>query len=158
MRIPLLALAATIGSLAALSAVLSRPEALIDRSIAAALARKAPLGQARHAAVTAPDDDGLLRLSSAGEALEGPFGLSRSLAVGDRITIAGRDGERRTLEVAEVQAFAGPSQPAASGAQAALMLVTCKVLGGEPGAVVRFVIEDAGSGPVRPPENQHRAL
>jgi hypothetical protein len=84
--------------------------------------------------------------------------LARSLAVGDRITISGKGGERRTLEVADVRPLVEPNRPAASGPGPNLLLVTCTVLGGEPGAVVRFVIEDSGAVPANLPVTLHRAL
>jgi hypothetical protein len=156
-RIPLLALAATAGSIAAVSFALSRPEALIDRSLNAALSR---MGGGSAVTASRPSDGaetGLLRLSST-RAADGPAGFGQALAVGDRITIAAKDGARRMLEVAEVRPLAETGAAQAGGADGTLLLVTCNVLGGAPGEVVRFVIEDAGDRAPALPATQHRAL
>ena len=158
-RIPLLALAATAGSIAAVSLALSRPEALIDRSLNAALSRVAPAGTGARTAAMRSDEveAGLLKLSSTGATAGVPADIGQTLAVGDRITIAAKDGARRTLEVAEVRPLADTAHTGADGARG-LLLVTCNVLGGEPGQVVRFVIEDAGDHAPALPATQHRAL
>lgn len=156
-RIPLLALAATAGSIAAVSVTLSRPEALIDRSLHSALRGVAPAGEARTAARVQSSEVELLRRSST-DAGDDPPGFGQSLAVGDRITITGKGGERRTLEVADVRPLVEPNRPAASGSGPDLLLVTCTVLGGGPGAVVRFVIEDSGAAPAKLPVMLDRAL
>jgi hypothetical protein len=158
MRVPLLALATTAGTIAAVSIMLSHPEALIDHSITSALAQVTPARHPQPTPHTTSGEAQLLQPSSTGAGLEGPFGLARSLAVGDRITISGRDGERRTLEVAELRSLANANRPATDGTGANFVLVTCNVLGAEPGAVVRFVIEDNDSGPPHLPATLHRAL
>jgi hypothetical protein len=71
------------------------------------------------------------------------------LAVGDRITIAGRDGHERRLEVTDLKSI---GDHAARGAQLRLMLVTCRVA--DPGseeATVRFIIEAEPHVPLQPP-------
>jgi hypothetical protein len=156
-RIPLLALAATAGSIAAVSVTLSRPEALIDLSLHSALSRVVPVGEARTASGGQSAEVELLRPSSTGGTADDVSGFARSLAVGDRITITGKGGERRTLEVADVRPLVEPNRPA-SAPGPNLLLVTCAVLGGEPGAIVRFVIEDSGAVPANLPVTLHRAL
>ena len=157
-HIPLLALAATAGSIAAVYVTLSRPEALIHRSIHSALSQVAPATRKQAAAPAQLTEQQLLRPSSTGTAAEGPLALARSLTVGDRITITGKDGERRTLEVADVRPLVEAGRAAADGTGANFVLVTCNVLGAGPGAVVRFVIEDTPSAPAALPATLHRAL
>ncbi|HXF54629.1 MAG TPA: hypothetical protein VNK52_10955 [Hyphomicrobiaceae bacterium] len=154
-RTPLLALAAAAGSIAAVTVTLSRPEALIDQSLRAALRPNAPAGQVRFAS-PAPEVE-LLQPSSVREQ-GGQSRVAQSLAVGSRITITAADGERHTLEVADVRALIDPNRPASAAPGPNLLLVTCKVLGGEAGAMVRFVIEDSGAVPAAFPATVHRAL
>jgi hypothetical protein len=156
-RIPLLALAATAGSIAAVSVTLSRPEALIDRSLNAALSRMGGGSAVTASRLSDGAETGLLKLSSTGS-VDGPAGLGQALAVGDRITIAAKDGARRTLEVADVRPLAETGGAQAEGADGNLLLVTCNVLGGAPGEVVRFVIEDGRHHAPALPATQHRAL
>jgi hypothetical protein len=66
-----------------------------------------------------------------------PF--AKPLVVGDRITISGRDGHERRLEVTDLKSI-GDHGP--RGAQLRLMLVTCRVTdAGSEEATVRFIIE-----------------
>ena len=105
----------------------------------------------RSALLPAPPaaSDDLFKLSKA-DGPEGlPFGLGRPVGVGDRITIAGRDGQNRVLEVSEVRPVA-----AGSAADAAMLLVTCVTRDGGVPATIRFVVE--GTGELRPA--LHRAL
>ena len=156
-RIPLLALAATVASLLSFWAFLSRPETLLDRSLAAALKAQP---HALDAAATGADsplaDSDLLRLSSLGGA--SPFGRSRHVAVGDRITIAGRDGELRTLEVVDVRALQAQVTRSPGGAETHFLLVTCSVVGLDPGPNVRFIVEDVAPEPSTQMLKAHRAL
>ena len=76
--------------------------------------------------------------------VESPAPFAKPLAVGDRITIAGRDGRERQLEVVELRAVGGKAvRPLRRGGMR-LLLVTCRV-NGEAGdradAPVRFIIE-----------------
>jgi|GEM_PF-5519013 len=153
-RTSVLALAAAAGSIAALTAALSQPDVLIEHSLHAALSPTAS-GQSR-VAMPAPEVE-LLQPSSA-RAHDGQSRVARSLAIGSRITITAGDGERHTLEVADVRALIEPNRPAEATPGPNLLLVTCKVLGSEAGAVVRFVIEDTGAAPAAFPATVHRAL
>jgi len=73
--------------------------------------------------------------------VESPSPFAKPLAVGDRITIAGRDGHERRLEVTDLKAI---GDNAVRGTQLRLMLVTCRVADADAdsdGAMVRFIIE-----------------
>jgi hypothetical protein len=71
--------------------------------------------------------------------VESPFPFAKPLAVGDRITITGRDGHERRLEVMDLKAI---GDNPARGAQLRLMLVTCRVAEtGSEETTVRFIIE-----------------
>ncbi|MBX9590464.1 MAG: hypothetical protein K2X43_14245 [Hyphomonadaceae bacterium] len=84
--------------------------------------------------------------------VESPAPFGKRLAVGDRITISGRDGRVRTLEVIDLKAIGEPLTKAVTGAAPMrLLLVTCRsVEASEPDAQapVRFIIEGE---PVEPP-------
>ena len=70
-----------------------------------------------------------------------PF--AKPFAVGDHITISGRDGHERGLEVMDLKSIGG---------QLRLMLVTCRVTDtGGKGATVRFIIEAGPRLPLQPP-------
>lgn len=135
---PLLALAVTAVALGASWSLLSRSDDLIGQSYAKALASQAQHVQASRGAPGGgvPEVD-LLQLSSA--PAEQPFGLSRPVTRGDRITIAGRDGQLRSLEVTDVRTLGSDEANGHSG----VLLVTCKVAGSDPAATVRFLIESA---------------
>jgi hypothetical protein len=80
--------------------------------------------------------------------MESPSPFARPLTVGDRITIAGRDGHERRLEVIDLKAI---GDQGARGAQLRLILVTCRVTdAGSEEATVRFVIEAEPPVPARP--------
>ncbi len=73
--------------------------------------------------------------------VESPSPIAKAFAVGDRITITGRDGNARQLEVMDLKAI---GDHPVRGAQLRLMLVTCRVAGADPAseeATVRFIIE-----------------
>lgn len=79
-----------------------------------------------------------------------PFG--KSLATGDRITIAGQDGRERHLEVVDVKAIGGDLGRSVV-APLRLTLVTCRVTGeaaGEKDKLVRFIIEAEHGEAARP--------
>jgi hypothetical protein len=90
--------------------------------------------------------------------VESPTPFAKPLAIGDRITIAGRDGRQRQLEVVDLKAVGGHQARATQAINAVdgqqarttqalnprLLLVTCRVVGettdrAEP--TVRFIIE-----------------
>lgn len=79
--------------------------------------------------------------------VESPAPFAKPLAVGDRITIAGRDGRERHLEVADLKAVGGTLLRAGSPR---LLLVTCRVLdaSAQEARPVRFIVE---AEPAEPP-------
>ena len=75
--------------------------------------------------------------------VESPTPFGKPLAVGDRITIAGRDGRERQLEVMDLKVIGG-SPVRIARAPMRLLLVTCRVTGeaaDRAEAPVRFIIE-----------------
>src|SRR5436190_5012245 len=76
--------------------------------------------------------------------VESPTPFAKPLAVGDRITIAGRDGRERHLEVVDLKAIGGNAARAARATHPRLLLVICRVTGettDRADAPVRFIIE-----------------
>ena len=77
--------------------------------------------------------------------VESPIPFAKQLAVGDRITISGRDGRQRVLEVVDLRSLGEPLTKAVAGASSMrLLLVTCRIVdeaGREASAPVRFIIE-----------------
>ena len=77
--------------------------------------------------------------------VENPIPFAKQLAVGDRITINGRDGHQRVLEVIDLRSLGEPLTKAVTGAHPMrLLLVTCRIVdeaNREAGAPVRFIIE-----------------
>jgi hypothetical protein len=75
--------------------------------------------------------------------VESPTPFAKPLAVGDRITIAAREGRERQLEVVDLKVIGANSARAARSTHA-LLLVTCRVTGeaaDRAEAPVRFIIE-----------------
>lgn len=83
--------------------------------------------------------------------VESPAPFGKPLVVGDRITIAGRDGERQ-LEVVDLKAIGGNLMRTRTE-QVRLLLVTCRVVGpaDRAEAPVRFIVEAAAPQPSTPP-------
>jgi len=76
--------------------------------------------------------------------VESPTPFAKPLAIGDRITIAGRDGRERRLEVVDLKAIGGHHARATPTVHPRLLLVTCRIAaeGAERSeAPVRFIIE-----------------
>lgn len=77
--------------------------------------------------------------------VESPTPFAKPLALGDRITISGRDGRAHQLEIVDLRAV-GTTIPVAAGshAQPRLLIVTCRSVG-EAGnqlqGQVRFIVE-----------------
>lgn len=74
--------------------------------------------------------------------VESPTPFAKPLALGDRITISGRDGRARELEIVDLKAIAAT----AGKGQPRLMIVTCRTVGDRVGqdvdrGAVRFIIE-----------------
>lgn len=78
---------------------------------------------------------------------QAPFG--KPVALGDRISIAGRDGRARHLEVIDLKTI-GTAPVKTGAAETRLLAVTLRPLGEANGqGVVRFIVEDQGVGPER---------
>jgi hypothetical protein len=70
--------------------------------------------------------------------------LAKTLVLGDRISIAGRNGDQRQFEVVDLKAVGtAPRHTAHVHAPAHLLLVTCRTVGdgGDNAGTVRFIIE-----------------
>ena len=82
--------------------------------------------------------------------VESPAPFAKPLAVGDRITIAGRDGRERQLEVVDLKTVGGSVPRALRTGSMRLLLVTCRVTGDgaeQANAPVRFIIEAEPAAP-----------
>ena len=96
--------------------------------------------------------------------VESPAPFAKHLTVGDRITIAGRDGRERVLEVVDTRAIGETLTKVAAGVTPPLrlILVTCRIVDGsdrEAGAPVRFIIEgEPAEAPAVQPSPQPKAL
>ena len=82
--------------------------------------------------------------------VESPTPFATALAIGDRITIAGRDGRERQLEVVDLKAIGGHHVRATPAVHLRLLLVTCRVIGEGAEAPVRFIIEAEPAEPAAP--------
>ena len=85
--------------------------------------------------------------------VESPAPFAKPLTVGDRITIAGRDGRERQLEVVDLKAVGGNAARALRSGAMRLLLVTCRVAGegtDRADAPVRFIIEAEPAAPALP--------
>ena len=86
--------------------------------------------------------------------VESPAPFAKSLAVGDRITIAPRDGRERQLEVVDLKALGDNAARALRSGAMRLLLVTCRVTGegaDRTDTPVRFIIEAEPAAPPLPP-------
>ena len=93
-----------------------------------------------------------------------PAPLMQGVAIGDRVTIGGKTGPIRVLEVIDIKPLPSgliptvPAGPQALGTATPLLsLVTAKVVGTE-GLVTRIIIEDAGATPTTPSSPANKAL
>ena len=86
--------------------------------------------------------------------VESPAPFAKPLAVGDRITIAARDGRERQLEVVHLKAVGGSATRVLRSSAMRLLLVTCRVTGegvDQADAPVRFIIEAEPARPLPAP-------
>ena len=70
--------------------------------------------------------------------------FAKRIAVGDRITISGRDGRERVLVVVDIKPLSGPITRIASDTASQRLLVVCRLVGGndaEQQARIEFVIQ-----------------
>jgi hypothetical protein len=83
--------------------------------------------------------------------VESPALFAKRLAIGDRITISGREGRERVLEVIDLKGIGEPLTKVLTGATPMrLLLVTCRIVDGgerEAQAPVRFIIEGEPADP-----------
>ncbi len=119
------------------------------------LAVPAPLEPQRSAGASAATHERDAGFWLTREEVESPALFDRQLAVGDRITIAGRDGRERILQVVDLKVVGEPLVQAVAGAAPMrLLLVTCHIVGGDGSqadkAPVRFIIEGEPSEPALP--------
>jgi hypothetical protein len=85
--------------------------------------------------------------------VESPTPFAKALTVGDRITIASREGRERQLEVVDLKAVGGNAARTLRTGGMRLLLVTCRVTGegaDQAAAPVRFIIEAETATPLRP--------
>ena len=85
--------------------------------------------------------------------VESPTPFAKPLGIGDRITIAGRDGRERQLEVVDLKAIGGSSARTGQAAHPRLLLVTCRIAGetaAKAAAPVRFIVEAEPAVPATP--------
>ena len=137
-RVPALALAATAGTLCAMTVALSRPEAMLDRSFEAGLAAPPrPVEQAAAPRSLADSPHFWLSKSEPNFAL----GLAQPLRLGDRITVSGQDGGHRVLEVIDVRDINDDITRAEAAAVPRLLMVSCKMLDSGGDRIVRFIVE-----------------
>ncbi len=141
--LPLIALASTCTAVGVLAWTVFRPDAILGRSVEAALAQAPPPAQAPDASPNihrqqALADSPNFLLSRLDDEL--PLGLSKPVQVGDRIDISGRNG-RRTLEVVDIREI-GPSLTKVENKPGPrFLLVTTRETGPGQPRFVRFIIE-----------------
>jgi hypothetical protein len=136
---------------AAAGAALSRTDMLLSRGFGKAIADArpalsfAPMAHLGQSPRNVAGDEGywLTRAEA-----ESPTPLAKTLVLGDRISIAGRDGNQRQFEVVDLKAIGATAGRLPNvRAHAHLLLVTCRTVAGSVGndgpsaATVRFIIE-----------------
>src|ERR1700730_10105957 len=116
---------------AATAAIVLSSDALLERGFGKALAvSRAGLsfdvaaGRRTASAATTGDEGFWLTQAE----VQSPAPFANPLAVGDRITIAGRDGRERRLEVVDLRAV-GATGSGTLAAHSRLLLVSCRVTG-----------------------------
>jgi hypothetical protein len=145
LRISTAALAAAALGIGGIWAAMDRPDALIERSFAGAFDRLESTAPAR--AAVPLFDPAHLHLSR----LPASSPMAAPVALGDRMTIAGRGGAATTYEVIELRPL-----PAGSGTEAGdrLLMVTATTIGQAPVQTIRFIVE-AGNAPAVVPAKPH---
>lgn len=149
LRISIAAVAAVAVGMAGIWTAMDRPDALIERSFAGAFDRLESAPPPR--TETPLFDPAQLHLSR----LEASSPMSSPLALGDRMTIAGRAGSLATYEVIELRPLRQGTGSGASHADERMLLVTAVSVGQAPAQTIRFVVEassttDRISPPARP--------
>jgi hypothetical protein len=121
----------------------SRPDGLIERSFAQGFGSTgATLTAAKRPTLPASFDPAHLHLSSLpASGMAGP-----SVAVGDRITLAQRQGGAVAYEVVEVRPLSlGHTQTEGSAEVSRLMLVTAVASDQNPTRTIRFIVDSAST-------------
>jgi hypothetical protein len=136
-----------------------RADLLVSRGFAKAFGSQgAPLSfDATAVSGTLEHQGELFSLTRSEDGALPPF--ARRLAVGDRITITGRDGRQRSLIVVDIKPLSDPLTRVASHPQPERLLVTCRVLEGNAAdsqSQVQFLIQDHV--PETPPPSVGKAL
>lgn len=154
---PLLTLGAIAGCMATLGLGTATSRDNLERSFAKAIDAAAPKAVAS-AKVEAPRDGSEeFWLSGSRAAGVMPTSLSRSIAIGDRVSLSVR-GEMQDLEVVEVRALADPAETRLEASAGKLLLVTCRETGNGQG-LVRFLVDDTAASPaLRPRDGKDRSL
>jgi hypothetical protein len=155
-RVPALAMTATAGTLCLITIALSQPEAVLDWSFEAGLAAASRPGE-RVAATPrnlADSPHFWLSKSEPNQAL----GSAQPVRLGDRITIASREGEHNVLEVIDIRNLDDDITHAEAAATPRLVMVSCKTLGADGDRVVRFIVEAGEPEPATPLTHSPRTL
>jgi hypothetical protein len=140
---------------AAAGAAVLRTDLLLSRSFGNALDASRPglsldWAASKEPAQGAAGDEGYWLTRAE---VESPTPFAKPLVVGDRITIAGRDGRERQLEVVDLKAIGGHAARAAQTPHPRLLLVTCRIAGEgaeRAEAPVRFIVEAEPAEPAAP--------
>lgn len=157
LRVATLACIASVSALAVAGWELARPEALIERSYAEAFDRlddgRAAAGAvARSVAGAAAFDPAHVHLSRMPAAT--PIGPV--LAVGDRITLAQREGGVAAYEVIDVRPLSAKALGAEDAGLPRLLLVTAVTSGRAPAQTMRFIVDaDAPASAAMPAFKPH---
>lgn len=152
--LPFLGLAAVACSILGVSLALPGAEALLDRGFDTALAEaRRSDGSHTSRSTTLPGD--YLWLSRAEQAE--PLAFLGPVAVGDRMTISGADGDTRVLHVEDVREIIAPTR-LESGAEPRLLMVTCRIVGSDQAKPVRFIVEADQPEAARPAAAKARVL
>ncbi len=156
-RVPAAAAVVIIVSMAAFATMLSRPEGAIGKSFAKAfdIETAQPQDEVRLTTLEAAP----LHLSGAEEAqdIELTTAVWRpTVALGDRISIANRDGGTRTFEIVAIKALEMKENSKAGAPK--LLLVKAVSADRLPTSTLRFVIEADGFGPQLTDQSKPRAL
>lgn len=149
---PLVALAAACTTVGVLAWTVFRPDAVLDRSVEAALAQIVPNQKVsepapRQALVDSP----YFRLSRLDDDL--PLGISKQVHIGDRIEISGRDGES-VLEVVDIRDISASLTTIDNSTGPRFLLVSAREVSSDSQRLVRFIIEAEPPPPVAIGEKQ----
>lgn len=145
--LPVVALAVAAAFTTGVIRLLSNSEAVMQGSVESALSRLPHQILPATANATDEFDPRSLHLSRLEDS--GALDIIGPVAVGDHISISGRDGIRRVLQVVEMRELdIGTTKTSTEGFHSAgLVLVTSRVVGGRPDQIVRFIIASHATAP-----------